>query len=361
MYRSSVSEIAAICCLAAIALLGCGHGSQANGAASASASAPAISRSGAPSPSASATVSGAAASSAPAWASEPPFTSSKTFDLLIAGGTVIDGSGAAGVVADVLIDDGRIVHVGAIDGAVKAQKRIDAAGLVVTPGFIDTHAHGDPAGSNRNSLAQGVTTLCVGQDGKSASGDRVRELAHHLAKKKLAVNIVPFAGHGSARELEGVGLAAKPSEKQIEKMARFVERELEAGAFGLTTGLEYRPGALAPSEELIALAKPVAAADGVIMSHMRSEDDDAIDAALDELIAQGEKGGARVHVSHIKVVYGKGVERAEKLLAHLQAARDRGVRITADIYPYEASYTTIGIVFPDFAKPPHDYRRIQKE
>jgi N-acyl-D-aspartate/D-glutamate deacylase len=273
---------------------------------------------------------------------------------------VIDGSGAAAAVADVLVDAGRIVHVGKIDASVRAKKRIDAKGLVVAPGFIDTHAHGDPAGANRNFLAMGVTTICVGQDGKSASGDRLHQLVRQLAKKKLAVNVVPFVGHGTARELEGVGLEAKPSQKQIDRLARFVERELADGAFGLTTGLEYRPGALAPSEELVALAKPVAAADGVIMSHLRSEDDDKIDEALDELVAQGEKGGARIHVSHVKVVYGKGIDRAEKLLGKLAEVRARGVSVTADIYPYEASYTTIGIVFPDFAKPPHDYKSVER-
>ncbi len=302
-----------------------------------------------------------AAPPAPAWASAPTWASGKTFELVIAGGTVVDGTGAAATPGDVVVDAGKIVHVGKLAPSVKGKRRIDATGLVVTPGFIDTHAHGDPAGANHNFLAMGVTTLCVGQDGKSAEGERVADFARRYGKKKLAVNVVPFAGHGTARELTGVGLAAKPTLAQLDKLTRFVSREMDAGAFGLTTGLEYSPGSFATKQELVAIAKPVAAADGVIMSHMRNENDGTIDDALDELLAQGTDGGARVHVSHIKIVYGKGEARAARLLAKLAAARERGVSITADIYPYEASYTTIGIVFPDFAKPPHDYKRVVRE
>jgi N-acyl-D-amino-acid deacylase len=346
--------------------VGCGRpsaGAVASASASAGASGSASAGAGA---SASASAGASTSASAkvatpPAWANGAAWAGGETFDLIITGGTIVDGTGAAATPGDVVIDGGRIVHVGKIDASVRAKKRIDATGLVVTPGFIDMHAHGDPAGASRNFLAMGVTTLCVGQDGKSAEGDRVADFARRLGKKRLAVNIVPFAGHGTARELTGVGLAAKPTLAQLDKLTRFVAREMEAGAFGLTTGLEYRPGALAPKEELVALAKPVAASDGVIMSHMRSEDDDKIDAALDELLAQGGTDLARVHVSHIKVVYGKGEARAERLLAKIDEARARGVTITADIYPYEASYTTIGIVFPDFAKPPHDYKRVARE
>jgi len=297
----------------------------------------------------------------PTFASAPLFDEARQVEVVIAGGTVIDGTGARGARADVVIDDGRIVHVGPVGPRVEARRRVDATGLVVAPGFIDLHAHGEPEGASRNYLAMGVTTICVGQDGRSVTDSPMRKLAGVLGKKQLAVNVVPFVGHATVRELEGVNLKEQPSPRELERMTKRVERELADGAFGLTTGLEYLPGARAPKEELIALARPVAAADGLVMSHLRSEDDDAIDAALDELLAQGKEGGARVHVSHLKIVYGKGVARAEKLLQRLDEARTRGVRITADLYPYEASYTTIGIVFPAYAKPPHSYARVRRE
>jgi N-acyl-D-aspartate/D-glutamate deacylase len=292
--------------------------------------------------------------------SAAPYGGADRVDVHIAGGTVVDGSGAFAVKADVLIAGDRIVHVGPVPAGVDAKRRIDASGKVVTPGFIDTHAHGDPEQANANALAMGVTTLCVGQDGKSPSDDRIRTWARRLAGKRLAVNVAPFAGHGTLRGLAHVGISPNPTPKQLERVVRLVASEMDAGAWGLTTGLEYHPGSFAGADELAALAKPVAERDGVIMSHLRSEDDDKIDAAIDELLGQG-RAGARVHVAHIKVVYGKGVARAEALLAKLAAARAEGIEVTADIYPYEASYTTINIVFPDFALPPHSWKRVRRE
>lgn len=289
----------------------------------------------------------------------PPFESKERVDAIIRGGMVVDGTGRPRYQADVVIDKGTIAHIGTVADSVKALREVDAAGKVVTPGFIDTHSHGDPEARNKYAIAQGITTLCVGQDGSSASHDRVSSLVARLRKKKLAVNVALFVGHGTVRNLAKVGLSKSPSAKQIERMARIVGKELDAGAWGLSSGLEYRPGIFATADELAAIAKPVAERDGVIMSHLRSEDDDKVEGAIDELVAQG-RVGARVHIAHMKVVYGKGAGRADKLLAHLAGVRAEGVAITADIYPYNASYTTISIVFPDFAKPPNSYKRVKR-
>ncbi len=298
---------------------------------------------------------------APLEAPGPALSSDEVFDLLIQGGVVFDGSGARPLRADVVIDGDRIVHIGSVSDTLKADRVIDARGKVVTPGFIDTHAHGDPEGDNKNFLAMGVTTLVVGQDGKSPSEDRIGPWRHRIGKKRLAVNVAPLVGHATVRSLAKVGAATDPSEAQIERMAKLVAKEMDAGAWGLSTGLEYSPGNLATAAELAAIAKPVAERDGLVMSHLRSEDEDKIDDAVDELVAQGKTSGARVHVAHIKLVYGKGTARAEQLLDKLAAARKDGVEVTADIYPYEASYTTISILFPDFAKPPASYKRVRRE
>jgi N-acyl-D-amino-acid deacylase len=288
----------------------------------------------------------------------PPWRSDTAVTVLVRGGAVIDGTGRAPRTADVAIVGASIVHVGAVDASVKAERVVDATGMVVTPGFIDAHAHGEALGDNHNFAAMGVTTLCIGQDGRSASDERVRDWAARVRARRPMLNLAPFVGHATVRLKAGVGLASEVRPEQLSQMARIVAEGMDDGAFGLSTGLEYQPGRSAKLAELVAVARPVGERGGVVMSHLRSEDDDTIDAALDELFAQGSGARARVHVAHVKVVYGRGAERADKLLARMADARARGVEVTADFYPYTASYTGIDIVFPDWAKPPHDYRAV---
>jgi N-acyl-D-amino-acid deacylase len=286
---------------------------------------------------------------------------SAEFDLLIRGGRLVDGTGAPARRADILIQGDRIARVGLFDAeSISAGKVIDATGMVVTPGFIDTHSHGDArmTPAFENFLAMGVTTICLGQDGESP--DNLSAWMQDVEEAPLGPNIAMFVGHGTVRTEAGVGLQTGLSASQISAMQNLVTDAMALGCFGMTTGLEYQPGSFAKLDELIALAKPVAQAGGLVMSHMRTEDDDVIDGALAELFAQGEGAGCPVHVSHIKVTYGHGAARAENLLAQLEKARSHGIRVTADIYPYTASYTGIGIVFPDWAKPPHQYAEVVK-
>jgi N-acyl-D-amino-acid deacylase len=169
-----------------------------------------------------------------------------------------------------------------------------------------------------------------------------------------------FAGHGTLRRLSGAGYKEKPTKDELATMQDMLQKALEAGAYGMTTGLEYTPGTYAGEEELLSLARTVGAANGLIMSHIRNEDDEAIEASLRELLRQGQY--CHVHASHLKVVYGKGEARAEEILSLLDSARRAGnYRVTADVYPYNASYTGIGIVFPDWAKAPNDYATVRRE
>lgn len=279
--------------------------------------------------------------------------------LLLRGGTVVDGAGGEGREADVWLRDGRILRIG--DGEdLAADRELEVTGLVVAPGFIDTHAHGNPERTPEfeNFLRMGVTTLCLGQDGSSPFAGDLEGWRKQVEEAGIAPNIAPFIGHGTIRAESGVGLDREPSESAIAKMAAMVEEAMAAGAFGMSTGLEYQPGTFARLPELVEVARPVAAADGVVMSHMRSEDAGEVIVALDELLAQGAQSGSRVHVSHIKVVYGRGAEVAEEVLARLDQAQREGTTVTADLYPYTASYTGIGIVFPEWAKPPFDYEEV---
>ncbi|MFW6085416.1 MAG: N-acyl-D-amino-acid deacylase family protein, partial [Gemmatimonadota bacterium] len=189
------------------------------------------------------------------------------------------------------------------------------------------------------------------------------ELGGHLDAvdaARPAVNVAYLVGHNTVRRESGVAFG-DPGSEGLLRMSELVRQGLDAGAFGLSTGLEYDPGSRAGIDELVAIARPVAEAGGVVSSHLRSEDADRVEAALDELIEQGERSGARVHASHLKIVLGKDTVRAASLLDAMTRAEALGVEVTADVYPYTASYTGIGILFPDWAKPPNDYETVLAE
>ncbi len=227
--------------------------------------------------------------------------------------------------------------------------------MIVSPGFIDSHSHGGIL----NNLAQGVTTICLGQDGNSGSLKQLAsELEEDSRKLSLPVNEAWWVGHGTLRSDTGVGTRRDPGAKLIDGMKEQLAILLEKGAFGLSTGLEYIPGIYADQEELIELARVLGRYDGVMVSHIRNEDDDQLFGALDELAACGEY--CRVHVSHVKSVYGKGETRAQEIVAYLDQVGASTQGMTADLYPYSASYTTIGIVFPKWARPPADYFSVRR-
>jgi N-acyl-D-amino-acid deacylase len=284
------------------------------------------------------------------------------YDWLIYGGTVVDGTGRAGEALDLLVRGDRIAHLGRVDpDTLKVRERFDAGGLVVVPGFIDAHAHGAPLDdpSFPNFLAMGVTTILLGQDGGSPEAATLDAHLDTVDRARPAVNVAYLVGHNTLRAESGVGFAA-PSPDGSSRIAALVARGMDAGAFGLSTGLEYDPGTRADLEELVAIAAPVAARGGIVMSHMRNEDADAVEASVEELLEQGRRSGARVHASHLKVVLGSDVSQANRLLDAMARARLDGVRVTGDVYPYTASFTGLAILFPDWARPPHDYEAVRR-
>lgn len=287
-----------------------------------------------------------------------------SYDLWIRGGLVVDGTGGSPRRVDVATRADRIVLIG--DGTdIEAREVIDASGKVVAPGFIDTHAHGDPLedGSFENFALQGVTTVILGQDGRTpghASERGTDEDVPESGRKTLdqwmkavervalQTNVASLVGHGTLRWQSGVGVSTDISHAQLNRMIASLRAGLSAGAYGMSSGLEYVPGRFARTEELVALADEVARVGGVVMSHMRSEDEDKIGAALDELIAQGRN--ARVHASHLKVVFAHSPQDGDRVLAQLNAARSRGVALTVDVYPYLAGYGDLSLLYPPWAK-----------
>ncbi|WP_372918631.1 amidohydrolase family protein [Salegentibacter sp.] len=283
------------------------------------------------------------------------------YDLLIRNATLVDGSGKDKFKAHVLVRNSEIVQIER-DTSLEfsAEKTIDADGLVLSPGFIDTHSHGNPLETPgfKNFLAMGVTTITLGQDGYSPSERDLNQWMDEVQKIQPATNIAMFAGHNTLRQLSGVNYDTLPGEEGLVEMEKLLQNAMDAGVFGMTTGLEYNPGNFSGEVELERLAKIVGKNGGLIMSHMRNEDDSELENSIKELLAQGKH--CPVHISHIKSVYGKGEPRATEIISLLEEARAEGIEVTADLYPYSASYTGIAIVFPDWAKKPNDYESVLK-
>lgn len=290
-----------------------------------------------------------------------PSHAQSSWDWHIAGGQIVDGTGAPAYRADILIRADSVGYIGPVDAdTIQAARTADASGKIVTPGFIDAHAHGDPLRTPefRNFLAMGVTTILLGQDGTSPDDESLQGWFEEVEKVRPAVNIAALSGHATIRNRAGAG--RRPARGSVlMHMEELLEADLQSGAFGLSSGLEYVPGIYADETELVRLAAVAGRYDAIVMSHMRSEDDSRIEASLDELVAQGME--TKVHASHLKVVYGEGAERAGEVLRYIEAYRDKGIRFSADTYPYIASYTGIGIVFPEWAKTEAGWQQVLKE
>lgn len=289
-----------------------------------------------------------------------PFESEQPFDLVIANSKIIDGNGGSSYTGNLFIRGDSIAKISSSSLTnIPDSIIIDAKGKIVAPGFIDLHAHGNPFQTPdfENFTAMGVTTIVLGQDGSSPDIERLADWQKEIQENGIGVNIATFIGHGTLRELAGIGSNPRGTIEQIAKMEGLLKDNLKV-CFGMSTGLEYTPGLYAEQKELMNLAKIVGAEDRMIMSHMRNEDDDQIIASMVELMQQGEH--ARVHISHIKSVYGKGSERADQILKILHTAQAAGINITADIYPYNASSTGIGIVFPKWSKTKEQFQTVHK-
>ena len=301
------------------------------------------------------------------------------FDLLIKNGLICDGSGGKPFKGDVAVKDGKIAEVSASIQS-PAQTTLDASGLVVSPAFIDMHSHSDGSYINdercESKIYQGVATEVVGQCGdslfprsqeqmtrlkekgpddksdpseyyQSDSFEKLRKKAK-ADGKRMSTNLVQLVGHNSIRH-GVVGLAGRASSSDENKLSAYLlERDLEHGAWGLSLGLGYMPGIFSEINELIELGKVCFKHDVVITSHMRNEGD-LVHESVDEMIRINKETGARVHIAHFKICSEKLWGTAEKLYDQILKARQEGVAITADMYPYNASSTGITNVLPSWA------------
>ena len=280
-------------------------------------------------------------------ADDPP-----RLEVLLKGGLVVDGTGAPGRAADVLIRDGRVVAVGAVEAG-PGVRVVDAAGLVVAPGFIDLHSHSDgpivaeATRDNRNFQLQGVTTVVTGNCGGGTL--EVAPYFERVDRDGAGTNVIHLVPLGDVRRAVLGTADVRADAAQLRSMVEIVERQMAAGAWGVSSGLIYVPSRYADLAELVALAQVAARHGGIYASHIRDEGAGLL-ASIDEALAVGAGSGAPVHVSHLKATGKANWGLTDAACRRIEAARAAGRKVTADQYPYVASSTSLAaMVIPDWA------------
>jgi N-acyl-D-aspartate/D-glutamate deacylase len=278
-------------------------------------------------------------------------TSPQDADILLRGGTVIDGTGSAPRVADVAIRGDRIIFIGDAATANIAPKRtIDVRGLVVAPGFIDSHTHtqGDLGSADQRQranlayLMQGVTTVITNNDGGGSL--EIGKTLDDWTKNGIGTNAALYVPQGSVRR-SVLGMSGTPATPaQLDAMRSLVRRGMEEGAIGMSTGLYYAPGSYAPTEEVIELAKVAAQYGGIYDTHLRDESSYTIGliGAVNEAIRIGREAKIPIHISHIKALGTDVWGQSDTVIALMRAARAEGLAISGCQYPYNASGTSVG-------------------
>lgn len=276
-------------------------------------------------------------------------TCSGEFDLIVTGAELIDGLGTPAVRADIGLREKRIACIGTFD--LEGQKIMDATGLTVAPGFIDVHTHIErnvPTKSPfvaQNFVRQGVTTLITGNCGRSFLN--IGAFYKQLEANGADVNVASLVGHNTIRSEVMNESATAPTPAQLNSMKKLTAAAMQEGALGLSTGLEYIPGAFARIDELVDLAKVVSLSDGMYVSHLRDEADKG-EQAIQEAITIGERARIHIHFSHFKTQGPNQWGTAQHRLNLLKLAKDKGLRVSLDQYPYSASSTGVVVLIPSW-------------
>jgi N-acyl-D-amino-acid deacylase len=298
--------------------------------------------------------------------------SAADYDVVIRNGTIYDGTGGAPYKADVAIKGDRIAAIAPhLDG--HGQTEIDASGKAVAPGFINMLAHPEESliadGRGLSDLAQGVTLEVMGEDSMGPLTPEMKKLGEArqsdikypitwttlgqylgmLEKKGISVNVASFVGAGTVRENLLREADVQPTPAQLEAMQNLVKQAMEEGALGLTDALIYSPNTYAKTPELIALAKVSARCGGIYIAHIRSEGD-RLEQAIDESIDIAQSSGAPAEIYHFKQAGRSNWNKLDRVVATINAARARGVRITANMYTYTAGATGLDAAMPSWVQ-----------
>ncbi len=269
-------------------------------------------------------------------------------DILIKNGKILDGTGNSWFIGDIAIRGSNIIQIGKLSSW-QATKIIDATGLLVAPGFIDVHTHIEGDEKNTplasNFIYDGVTSVVTGNCG--SSNVNMASYFNMLDSLKLAINVATLIGHNDVREA-AMGTANRdPSEAEMQKMEQLVEQAMKDGAVGLSTGLIYIPGTYSKTPEVVRLAKVAAKYNGVYASHMRNEGD-SVTQAIEEAITIGREAHIPVEISHFKLSGQQNWGRSKETVPMIIKAREEGLDVTIDQYPYTASSTNLGTLLPDW-------------
>ncbi len=270
-------------------------------------------------------------------------------DILIINGIVYDGKNTIpSYDVSIAIKNDRIVFVGNKNNVeIKSSKTIDASGFIVSPGFIDPHTHADrelkdsTLSHNKPFLLQGVTTVVVGNDGDSFyPSEKYQKL---YTQQGIGTNVVQLVGHHQILEAVIGKSDIEPSAEQIAQMQDLIQKEMDAGVFGMSTGLYYSPGSYTSTEEVIALAKIVAKNQGIYDTHLRDESSNTIGlvASVKEAIEIGRRAKLPIHISHIKCLGVSVWHQSDSIIKIIETARKEGIIVTANQYPYDASGTSL--------------------
>lgn len=277
------------------------------------------------------------------------FSLAQDYDLVIINGKLIDGTGNSWRYADVGIKDGKIFALGNLKAA-NTKHVIDAKDLVVAPGFIDVHTHIEGndlrAPLAPNFILDGVTTVVTGNCG--GSNTDIQRYVFKLDSVKTSINIATLIGHNSVRRAIMGDSKRDPTAEEQLKMEELVEQAMRNGAVGMSTGLIYVPGTYSKTPEIIGLAKSVAKYGGVYASHIRNEAA-LVTEAIEEAINIGRQANIPVEISHFKVTYKPNWGKSTGTLAQVEQARQQGIDVTVDQYPYVASSTSLNTTLPTWA------------
>jgi N-acyl-D-amino-acid deacylase len=271
----------------------------------------------------------------------------QTFDVIVRGGRIVDGTGAPAREADLGIAAGKITVVGPLRDAT-ARTTIDARGLIVAPGFIDVHTHADEIADHplaEHFVRMGVTTVVAGNCGGSA--EDVGRALETIEQAGISINYATLVGHNTVRRAVMGTERRAPTPSELEKMQALVTKAMADGAVGFSTGLQYVPGTYAEQSEIASLATVAGKSGGLYATHMRNEGTE-IESAVREALAIGEAAQCPVEISHLKVDAPSRWGASAKALAMIDAARAKGMKVNADVYLYDAASSSLGIRFPSW-------------